>query len=835
MEVELKEVTWEGNMELLMAACAGDVQFLKDAIASRPNEDFLIQFKDPNPNKLEGNIFHLAVGHGKEEFIKEAMNLLPEKVKAALLSQQNAKNRNPLHMLCQDEHVRVHQTRDFSPKKMVLLILDFYRSLAIPDKPWLALDDENRTPLHWALDSGRIDDSCATEMLSMDLEAYCTMVDLQGNSLLYLACKSNYSRFATTILKSSYPYNVSGPCGSNALHAGPNSVTEEVIELLLKKDPELIDGVDSRGYNVLHSWVDTDRIISFNRKVISRIISAARAKVFGDFIHSTTLECRHNPLHLAALKYSSIKTVKYLIDGYVTYQKEINRGVMPMTPSLHPWTAKDTEGNMPVHIALTLNRYNEENALYLLSLDSSAWVVPNSKGDTPLFTAAYKGYGQVIEAFARIKHRPEYRHIPLGKDGVTILHCLSNYFSEEVVELLLEKNPELIDRVHEGGYNMLHKWAMTNSIPFYMNIIPRIIPAARGKFFGDFIHSTTLARRLNPLHLAAMTYSSSDAVQSLIDGYVAYQKEVNRGVIPTTPSVHPWTSKDWEGNMPVHLALEEMHRNEESVIYLLSVDSSLWLAPNSKGDTPLFTAAYKGYGQVIEAFARIKHRPEYRHIPLGKDGVTILHCLSNYFSEEVVELLLEKNPELIDRVHEGGYNMLHKWAMTNSIPFYMNIIPRIIPAARGKFFGDFIHSTTLARRLNPLHLAAMTYSSSDAVQSLIDGYVAYQKEVNRGVIPTTPSVHPWTSKDWEGNMPVHLALEEMHRNEESVIYLLSVDSSLWLAPNSKGDTPLFTAAYKGYGQVIEAFARIKHRPEYRHIPLGKDGVTILHCLSDYFS
>ncbi|KAL2936516.1 Ankyrin repeat domain-containing protein 35 [Bienertia sinuspersici] len=400
------------------AACGGDVEFLKKAVASKPKEYFLTQFKDPDSRELNGNIFHLAGCKRRMEFIKEAMNLLPVQVKAALLSQPNEQNHNPLHIL--------FKWAWGISDKMVLLILDFYRTLPIYDKPWLALDHRNRTPLHWALDWNCYDDRCAMDMLLMDLEAYCTMVDLEGNSLLYLACKSNYSRIATTIVKSSYPYNISGPHGSN-------------------------------------------------------------------------------PLYL--------------------------------------------------------------------------------------------------------------RHYP-----------------EEVVELLLEKNPELIDRVHEGGYNMLHKWAMTNSIPFYMNIIPRIIPAARGKFFGDFIHSTTLARRLNPLHLAAMTYSSSDAVQSLIDGYVAYQKEVNRGVIPTTPSVHPWTSKDWEGNMPVHLALEEMHRNEESVIYLLSVDSSLWLAPNSKGDTPLFTAAYKGYGQVIEAFARIKHRPEYRHIPLGKDGVTILHCLSNYFS-----------------------------------------------------------------------------------------------------------------------------------------------------------------------------------------------------------
>ncbi|KAL2926043.1 Rabankyrin-5 [Bienertia sinuspersici] len=196
-------------------------------------------------------------------------------------------------------------------------------------------------------------------------------------------------------------------------------MTEEVIELLLKRDPELIDGVDSKGYNVLHSWVET-RSISFYMNLIPGIIPDARAKVFGDYIHPTTLLGRYNPLHLAAMERSSIGIVHCLINGYVAYQKEINRGVMPMTTSLHPWTAKDRKGNMPVHLALEGERHHhEEFVLYLLSLDSSAWVAPNSEGDTPLFIAASNGYGKVIDAFVRDKHRPQYLHIPLGKDGVT--------------------------------------------------------------------------------------------------------------------------------------------------------------------------------------------------------------------------------------------------------------------------------------------------------------------------------------------------------------------------------------------------------------------------------
>ncbi|KAL2924974.1 Alpha-latrotoxin-Lh1a [Bienertia sinuspersici] len=204
------------DAELSKAACLGDVEFLKKAVASRPNEYFLTQLKDSDPAKQNGNILHLAVCEGKDVFFREALQILPAQVKEVLLSQPNDQLRNPLHLLCACDKKKYSEKAAMTT---VQLILDFYRSMKIMNsqhystvnKPWLALDKGNCTPLHLALKQTECwNDEFAVDMLSMDLDLLCTIVDDQKYSLLYLAVARRFDHFTQMILMSSCPYSVTG-------------------------------------------------------------------------------------------------------------------------------------------------------------------------------------------------------------------------------------------------------------------------------------------------------------------------------------------------------------------------------------------------------------------------------------------------------------------------------------------------------------------------------------------------------------------------------------------------------------------------------------------------
>ena len=216
--------------ELRQAACLGDVEFLKRALATKSIDYFLsyYSFTDPDgfsQNEMMGNILHLSARKDKLNFMREAMKLLPNHVVLRLLSQQDECDQNPLH-------VAAAQKACFEP---VGLILGFYNSLSEDDnnhhkgieKPWLALNEHNRTPLHVVLSGVKKtedDEECALEILSIEsLESFCNTVDSQGNSPLFYAVKNRFSRVSEKILKSSSSYSVSGEYGFTPLHFASNS------------------------------------------------------------------------------------------------------------------------------------------------------------------------------------------------------------------------------------------------------------------------------------------------------------------------------------------------------------------------------------------------------------------------------------------------------------------------------------------------------------------------------------------------------------------------------------------------------------------------------------
>lgn len=194
--------------------------------------------------------------------------------------------------------------------------------------------------------------------------------------------------------------------------------------------------------------------------------------------------------------------------------------------------------------------------------------------------------------------------------------------TEHVLKLLLEKHPDLMDKVDDMGYSFLHQWAdIGKDWPLKLLIEKEgdFDPTIKTRVFTHYIYCTTEDRtliNLSPLHIAAVA-SSIDFTRALIRGYHACQQEM-RITLDRPP---PWKLKDYKGNTPLHLGVY----NAELTKYYLSLDPTLSQTANNSGECPLIMALYEGYVQVAEEILKIQDLP--CRMLFRYDGCTVLHLL----------------------------------------------------------------------------------------------------------------------------------------------------------------------------------------------------------------
>uniref|UniRef100_A0A803L6Q7 Uncharacterized protein n=1 Tax=Chenopodium quinoa TaxID=63459 RepID=A0A803L6Q7_CHEQI len=355
------------DTELKEAAFSGDVGFLKRAVDSKSTGYFLSEYTPSDNNYVGGNIFHLAAFTKKAEFFREAMERLPTEVQQVLFTQSNFNGWNPLLVATWVDDLEI-----------VRLILGFYKSNSGLEtkppsnsdnndqhlsKPWLGLSKSKKTPLHVAIGIKPNEES-AMEILSMDTELLCAMVDDEGNSPLFLAVQRGLNSVAEKILISS-SYSVSGQDGSTPLHFAPKC-SENVLRLLLEKNLDHFDAVDNKGFNVLHQWAETAEVWPFNL-ILEGDFPAVRTKVFTDLMYSITdNKDGDSPLHIAA-KSKNADIGQVLVRGYL---QEVGASEPSELPDCPPWKTKNKNGDTPLHIALS-SKHTEQIALHFLSLDST--------------------------------------------------------------------------------------------------------------------------------------------------------------------------------------------------------------------------------------------------------------------------------------------------------------------------------------------------------------------------------------------------------------------------------------------------------------------------------
>ncbi|TVU45215.1 hypothetical protein EJB05_04691, partial [Eragrostis curvula] len=274
-----------------------------------------------------------------------------------------------------------------------------------------------------------------------------------------------------------------------------------------------------------------------------------------------------------------------------------------------------------------------------------------------------------------------------------------------------------------------------------------------------------------PLHLAAKS-GKLEVAKLLVDRALTLPPDQKSPLIMTNKA----------GNSPLHEAVH--HRRGAVAVALLDADPLRGHDYNERMESPLHMAALEGLVNVVQKI--VDHAwVDQEFLPSVSLSGTALHQAVLGGHIRIVEILLDKRPELIDLTDSDGNNALHYAAQKNH--------PRAVDMLLNKQ-SELAYKRNLKNLWSPLHMAAH-YGSTDAIKALlrhcpdvaemVDSYGgnAFHTSVTSGKLNALKCllrhVRPaelLNRVDHGGNTPLHLAAK-----------MSRVSSALMLLKDSRVD------------------------------------------------
>uniref|UniRef100_A0A0K0FUW3 Inversin (inferred by orthology to a human protein) n=1 Tax=Strongyloides venezuelensis TaxID=75913 RepID=A0A0K0FUW3_STRVS len=254
--------------------------------------------------------------------------------------------------------------------------------------------------------------------------------DLQGRSILTLACMADKPKIATVLLKKGLSVEGKDNLGRTALHWAVKCDSTNVLQWMLNELPvteDLILSKDSQGITTLHvaATKSSSKILCLLLDALSNESETLLGKMYDVYnripmhyatasgslecvkrfmdesfgLPTTTRDmCGNTPLMLACGNNSTAEVIRYLC-----------------TKKLLPATSRNSYGMSPLHIAVLAN--NIEGVKILLEECKISTEIYDKDARTPLHYAAQNGRIEIVELLlksgARYDARDKYRATPV--------------------------------------------------------------------------------------------------------------------------------------------------------------------------------------------------------------------------------------------------------------------------------------------------------------------------------------------------------------------------------------------------------------------------------------
>ncbi|CAN6372703.1 unnamed protein product [Urochloa humidicola] len=260
------------------------------------------------------------------------------------------------------------------------------------------------------------------------------------------------------------------------------------------------------------------------------------------------------PLHLAA-KAGNLKAAKLLVSRALAWDPDLKS----------PLVMTNKAGNNVLHEAVQHRRVAV--ALALLDADPGCGFIHNERMESPLHMASREGLLQVVR---RIVDTPSVELQPLPSDvslSGTALHQAVLGSHLKIVEILLEKRPELIDLPDSEGNNALHYAAQKNHRRAVEMLLNKKTELGYKRNLRSF----------SPLHVAAH-YGSADAIKALLQRCPDMAEMVDR-----------------DGQNAFHACVASGKALALKCLLRRVRPAQLLNCADNNGDTPLLLAAKMGH------------------------------------------------------------------------------------------------------------------------------------------------------------------------------------------------------------------------------------------------
>lgn len=527
------------------------------------------------------------------------------------------------------------------------------------------LDDEGYTLLHRAVynkDTNTINELLKVKNINIDSKLDMKVnIDgwyLGGSTPLILASFIGETNIVTLLLDNKANIRAKdGVDGAMAIHLASANGRNEVVKILLAKDPELVNIVDNRDNTPLHWAAMKDKTDTV------KLLMENGANIEAKDMDGWT------PLHYAAA-FSSVETVQTLVDLGADKESKTKDGSNPMD-----YARRDDVKN---YLAGNDNIIREDSE----NLDEETVLADNNNADNN--NEEEKTEAEKDLPDAQGNQETQTNDSDLDVKQLELLVAVKNNDIIAINTLIKEGvNPNFQD---ENGYSPLHLAVINNSLDSveallsYKNIDKEMKLPYEATLDSWYLGGAT------PL-IVASYIGNADIVYTLINAGCNIKAR-----------------DDIDGAMPIHVAAA--NGNDDAVILLLEKDKTLVNElDNNGGDTPLHWAAMKDNPSTVAVLLKYSADTKIQNA----DGNTPLHYAAMYASAEVIENILSSDKSSVNIANEEGIYPIHYAALED------NSDSLVVLVQKGNADVNIKDST----KDTALHYAA-AYGNINSVMALVE-------------------------------------------------------------------------------------------------------------------
>ncbi|XP_034948756.1 serine/threonine-protein phosphatase 6 regulatory ankyrin repeat subunit A-like [Chelonus insularis] len=635
--------------------------------------------------------------------------------------------------------------------------------------------DNGQTPVHLAASHGNL----TTLKLLLEDGGDPMHKSKNGETPLHLACRDCKSLIVCNLIDfvkarkgidmaTSYVNSVTNE-GASALHYAAQIKPSEVLEL--GEDRTVVRALLNNGADVslktkqMQETVFHYCALAGNNQVLQEMISHMSATEIQKALNQQNI-IGWTPL-LIASHYGHMTLITTLLENHARVD------------------VFDLEGRSALHLAAELGNLEVCDAL----LASKAFINSKSRvGRTPLHLAAINGctylvksliqdHGAVIDVLTLKKQTPLHLAadtgqlevckllIELGAScdatddlGQKPIHAAAMNNYAEVVQLFLQKHPNLVTAYTKDGNTCAHIAAMQGSV--------RVIEELMKFDKKGVISARNELTDSTPLQLAAKG-GHAEVVRALVQAGALCTEE-NR-----------------TGFTAIHLAAQYGHGQ---VLEVMRTSQSLKLSSKKLGVTALHVAAYFGQTDTVRELLIDISGTVKSDAPIGgslvselgnESGMTPLHFAAYSGDENVVRLLLNSAGVQVEaQTTENGFNPLHLACLGGHIAVVGILLSRS---------AELLHKVDRYGKTG-LHIAA-TYGHYQMVEVLL----------GQGTEINAIDKNGWTS--------LHCAAQAGYLD---VVKLLVESGASPKNETNFGSAPIWFAAAEGHNEVLKYLMEKEH-------------------------